>query len=434
VAFANHRALVATGGDDRTATLWDASSGELLATLSGHTETVRSFAFSPDDQTLAVAVKDGTVWFWDVDRHKLRQVLSCHPARIWNLDYSPDGARLATASGDHTVKVWDTRLDVYRQSIGSGLSPIKDLAFSSDGNRLVALMHNEDATVCEWDLHSFDMTSWPLISPDGVSSVAIDQFGTEVLVITSEDTDSKSNRLASHSQFDVMFKAGREWTTTRLRRDADPASLEFTCYAISSHKQVWATGNRSGIVTIWDVKSGFEHVRFSTRSRVDIECIEFSPDGKSLAVAAQDGVVSLFDPKTGKLVTELIGHSAGLKAIAFSADGEFLATAGADRKIVVWSTKTGREVATLLGHTDSILSLAFSPDGRSIASGSADRTIRIWDVDTFQELIVLNGHRGSVGKLRFSRDGRRLASAGTDSDNQGEILLWPPGQSTRTPD
>ena len=49
---------------DNTLRLWDAASGELLATLPGRGGRVRSVAFSPDGTRIAAGFYDGTVRLW----------------------------------------------------------------------------------------------------------------------------------------------------------------------------------------------------------------------------------------------------------------------------------------------------------------------------------------------------------------------------------
>jgi WD40 repeat protein len=44
--------------------LWDATDGSEITTLTGHTDTVTSVAFSPNGKTLATGGSDGTVRVW----------------------------------------------------------------------------------------------------------------------------------------------------------------------------------------------------------------------------------------------------------------------------------------------------------------------------------------------------------------------------------
>ena len=61
------RTLV-SGAIDGTVHLWDANSGKYKETLEGHTDWIRSVAFSPDGKILASGGDDGTVLLWDMTR------------------------------------------------------------------------------------------------------------------------------------------------------------------------------------------------------------------------------------------------------------------------------------------------------------------------------------------------------------------------------
>ena len=70
-----------------------------------------------------------------------------------------------------------------------------------------------------------------------------------------------------------------------------------------------------------------------------------------------------------------------VNSVAYSPDGRRLVTASDDGTIKLWDTATGQEVFTLRGHIARVLCVAFSPDGRRIVSGSSDRTVKVWDLD-----------------------------------------------------
>ena len=56
---------VVTASYDGTARIWDASSGQELLPLTGHTAGVWSAAFSPDGGRVVTASWDGTAHIWD---------------------------------------------------------------------------------------------------------------------------------------------------------------------------------------------------------------------------------------------------------------------------------------------------------------------------------------------------------------------------------
>jgi WD40 repeat protein len=68
----------------------------------------------------------------------------------------------------------------------------------------------------------------------------------------------------------------------------------------------------------------------------------------------------------------MTAHSGGVRAVAFSPNGQHLATGGGDGVMQLWNPRTGALTRTLRGHDRAINAVAFSPDGRMLASGSDD--------------------------------------------------------------
>ncbi|NIS67143.1 MAG: myosin kinase, partial [Gemmatimonadales bacterium] len=65
VAFSPDGRQIAVGGDGRSATILDATTGSELRTLRGHAWEVYGVAFSPDGKFLATGSRDQTVKIWD---------------------------------------------------------------------------------------------------------------------------------------------------------------------------------------------------------------------------------------------------------------------------------------------------------------------------------------------------------------------------------
>jgi WD40 repeat protein len=102
---------VATGSIFGLGEIWEARSGERIATLSGHTGAISSVEFSPDGSLVATTGTDGTIRVWDPESGTQRQVLQAHDKDVWALAFSPDGSRLASSSPEGIVRIWALDLD-----------------------------------------------------------------------------------------------------------------------------------------------------------------------------------------------------------------------------------------------------------------------------------------------------------------------------------
>lgn len=107
VAVSPDGRLVASGGKDRVAKLWEVEAGRVRHTLPGHGGTVIAVSFPPDGRTLLTADEAGVVRLWDVETGRLRCSWDWEVGKLRSVVFAPNGMTAAAGGGDHRILVWD---------------------------------------------------------------------------------------------------------------------------------------------------------------------------------------------------------------------------------------------------------------------------------------------------------------------------------------
>jgi WD40 repeat protein len=301
-----------TGSERGTLRMWDAQTGDALATHRGHADEapwvkvpVNAIAVSPAGDRFATGSNDATLRLWNAASGALLATFQGHQERVEACAFSPDGRRLVSGSWD-SLLVWDA--DVPAESApgpSGGWEPV-------DGT---ADLQARVATIARPPEYAWEETT-----------------GERYLVFERSQT-------------------------------------EVRACAVSRDGGLIATA-AAGTVQLWDGRTGAPRVGWPAKA---LDCC-FSPNGLQLLAALGDGTLELRDATTGVLLRTLKGHTEPVVACLFAPNGHRILSRSSTA-LRLWSRWWWWRSRKLKGHKQVILSSAISPDGKRIVTGDSDRRV-----------------------------------------------------------
>lgn len=151
--FSNKSDLLISGSADTKIKVWNAITGNLKFTLSGHTGSVNTLAISPCDRFLISGSTDRTIRIWDLANPFIKpHVIEQYSCGVTTVSITPNGKYFISAGRDNCLKIWcmKTRKNIYTYE--NVLDNINSIAISSD-NKLMAV-GNINGIVELWDLET----------------------------------------------------------------------------------------------------------------------------------------------------------------------------------------------------------------------------------------------------------------------------------------
>jgi WD40 repeat protein len=220
------------------------------------------------------------------------------------------------------------------------------------------------------------------------------------------------------------------------------AGFEVTCFAVAPGGDAVALGNDDGIVRLWSLTQNKLVRTIDIAKNGYIGSIAFSPDGKFLALHADDHPVMLYDAELGVERGRWREDFVNVDQIRFAPSGRLVGLI-ADDSAFLWDIDKG----TMRKCNPPARSLAFSLDNKTIALGF--NTVVIVDVDSGKSVQEFGKTEGQTTSLEFSPDGgellavdsgcrgttvRRLEIASGDETTVGEKIQYERVGATYSPD
>jgi WD40 repeat protein/DNA-binding SARP family transcriptional activator len=173
-----------------------------------------------------------------------------------------------------------------------------------------------------------------------------------------------------------------------------------------------AASDTGGVVTIRDLEHPEAAPRHLVGHEAGVNHVRFTPDGRRVVGAGEDGTGRVWDLTTGDAKV-LAGHRWRVNRVAVSPDGTRAATASTDGTARTWQLATGQHRLTFPSLAP-VQVAGFDPTGERLALGSTDGSVYVFDAASARQLLLLRGHTAPVLDLVFARDGDHLVTTSAD--------------------
>ncbi len=353
-----------TAGEEGSVKMWNAGNFSPFREFAGHQGTVKSVAFSPNNQQVAAGGQDKLLILWNLNSSQMQYQIPT-PAEVTEIAFSPDSKKLLAASADNVIRSYDPEPPNPQpaeppsrnvaQSLTAHTKSITSLVFLPD-NRL-ALSASSDGTVKTWSIAAAGETA----------------------------------RLNGHGS-------------------------QIYGLAFSPDGKTLASASADKTVRLWDLEKNQQLKTLSTQAE-QVYSVAFSPDGKFLLTGGGDNTVRLINVETGAEARQYHGPKYAVYSVAFSPDGKRIAAGGVglgeDRKVFLWDVESQNPVAVFTGHKDDVYRVQFSPDGKHLLSAGYAGTINLWKPGQ-EKPIYSNDLPIVLYSAAYSPDGSQIAIAAGD--------------------
>lgn len=479
--FDNKNNLLATGSENGTVIIWDASTGENLLQIMALTNGISSLDIDYENQRLLSGSSIGFSNLWDLTTGtQIGPLLGGHHGAVTAVALSPDGQYLATAGADGSLIIRTLTELQAGQGAGTPVSPLEyspevdvsleSLTFSPNSEFVV--LGDNRGNVTLWSVARENIVNQLNVGEDvsiikliysaeneeiivtgrsgKVWSVSADFSQDAELLFDSQEAPVKDVSLQDDGRFITLVTSTGNlvlWDSTTNEIQKMPLRFSdegLEILAISPDASLVIAGGDDGVIQVLrtrDADLEADQLRHDIPFIGNVNAVLYSPDRSILATGGVDGAIVLWDAnELQPLMQPLTDHTAAVNSLAFDSSGLLLASGSCSHfhrsgnclegEILIRDVTTGEVIKKLTETGGFTTALSFSPDGRFLAANDCqsvevagvclEGTVRLWNVEDWTTEAILTGHTAFVWSVEFNHDGTMLASASADN----AIILW----------
>jgi len=280
----NGRQFISCSWDINTIKLWDANTGNLIRSFTGHKESITSLGFNSNGSQFLSGSSDNTIRLWDLSSGNLIKIFSGHTGSINSVAFTNDNTQFISGSLDNTIILWDISSGRIIRTFTGHTDGIKSVAISSNNRQIIS--GSGDKTIKLWDL-----------------------------------------------------------TTGRLIRTFIGHFENVSSVCFSPDDKYIASSSWDGTIKLWEVSTG-NLVRTFTGHDEGVWLVRFNPNGNQILSSSSDTTARIWDISTGNEIRVFSDHIADVSAI-YNPEGNIVLTWSLDTTIKLWETSTGRLIRTI---------------------------------------------------------------------------------------
>ncbi|XP_020660567.3 angio-associated migratory cell protein [Pogona vitticeps] len=322
--------LAVTGGEDDKAFVWRVSDGELLFECTGHKDSVTCAGFSYDSIFVATGDMSGLIKVWQVDTKE--EIWSFEVGDLEWMEWHPKSHVLLAGVADGNSWMWKIPSGECKTFQGPNC-PATCGHILPDGKR--AVVGYEDGTVRIWDLKQ-GSSLHVLKDQDGhqgpLTCVASNQDGSLVLT-GSVDCHAKLVNCATGKIVSV-FKAENIVPKPSAGEAEEAESNSVESLGFCNVMPLAAIGYLDGTLAVYDLAA--QTLRHKCQHESGIVQLLWEESSPVVYTCSLDGAVSLWDARSGKLISEYRGHSAEILDFALNKDASIVVTTSGDHQAKVF--------------------------------------------------------------------------------------------------
>ncbi|XP_068612552.1 angio-associated migratory cell protein [Brachionichthys hirsutus] len=314
--------MAVTGGEDDKAYVWRVSDGEVLFECTGHKDSVTCALFSHDSSLVATGDMSGLIKAWKVETKE--EIWSFEVGDLEWLEWHPCAPVLLAGTDDGSVWMWKIPSGDCKTFQGSAQATNGKIL--PDGKR--AVVGYDDGTVRLWDLKQGNATHVVKGQDGHQGALTCLACSKDSSLVLTGSVDGRA-KLINTATGKVVGSFCVEGADAKGAAGESVESVGF-CNVLP----LVAVAYLDGTLAIYDLAT--QVLRHRCRHEAGIVHLRWEDSSSVVATCCLDGVLRLWDARSGGMISEYGGHAAEILDFSVNREASLAVTASGDHRAKVF--------------------------------------------------------------------------------------------------